>query len=357
MKSGEEDSALVELAQIKRELIALKRTSERAEYEQICESYASRLQAMGVVHKQRKVERDQRRDYLCNRLTGDALESALEQLKYESQRDSAERRDLKWERSRVLEPFERSLAKSEQRVRSLKAKYAQLSHERQMQMQVAYFTELADREVESLRVLYEDADLVVVDKPAGLLSVPGRRLNLQDSVLGRLRYHMGESMFLREVHRLDRDTSGVMAIAKTTKSHAALSKQFAQRRVRKVYVAILSRPIGIQRGVIDLPLLPDLENRPCQVVNLERGKPSQTVFRCLEQGEQPRVEFVPRTGRTHQLRLHAAQGLNAPIFGDSLYGVRKENGMAERLFLHATVLEVVHPVMGKVLRLESSVPF
>ncbi|MEL6813568.1 MAG: RluA family pseudouridine synthase [Cyanobacteria bacterium J06598_3] len=222
-----------------------------------------------------------------------------------------------------------------------------------------------------LLILYEDAFLKVVDKPAGLLSVPGRRYHQQDSVLSRLRYSLPEQSFLQLVHRLDQATSGLLVVATCAEAHAALSQQFAQRQVHKTYEALLSHPIDTASGVIDLPLWPDPENRPRQRVDFQRGKPSKTAYRRLTSGDNPRVELVPYTGRTHQLRVHAAyaKGLNSPILGDGLYGSVKQdlaerglmedgwNAQPQRLHLHATRLEFVHPMTGEALCLKSVVPF
>lgn len=375
-----EESVLRELAQIKRELVEIKETSVRTEYEQICEEYATRLQALGAVHRQRKAMREQQRSCLYSQFHGQldsqleekALERALERLKQESRRDSAERRDLKRERAIAVEPLARSVAEVERRVRSLKQKYAQLSREWQMKMRVDYFAGLAGKEIEPLEVLYEDADLIVVNKPAGLLAVPGRSRHLQDSVVSRLWYQMfGRELketFLQAVHRLDRDTSGVMAIALSPSAHANLSQQFAQRQVHKVYEAILSRPVNKQAGTVTLPLWGCPQQRPRQVVNREKGKPSRTDFKVLSEGDQPRVELVPHTGRTHQLRVHMAhvEGLNAPILGDTLYGsddlygfndLRCLNDSVGSLCLHARELSFVHPVSEESMRIGAVLPF
>lgn len=222
-----------------------------------------------------------------------------------------------------------------------------------------------------LPIIYEDEFLRVVDKPAGLLSVPGRRYHLQDSVLSRLRYQLPNHSFLQLVHRLDQATSGLVVVATSAEAHAGLSQQFAQRQVRKTYEAVLSRPIDKAFGVLDLPLWRDLENRPRQLVDFQRGKPSRTEYRRLTSGDNPRVEMVPHTGRTHQLRVHTAssKGLNSPILGDVLYGLVQQdstkpdltekflNTQLRRLHLHATMLECVHPITGKALCLKSVVPF
>ncbi|MEM1238481.1 MAG: RluA family pseudouridine synthase, partial [Cyanobacteria bacterium P01_H01_bin.26] len=207
-----------------------------------------------------------------------------------------------------------------------------------------------------LTILHQDEALIVVDKPAGLLSVPGRRYHLQDSVLSRLRYQLPEYSFLQAVHRLDRDTSGVLVLATSPSVHGALGRQFAQHQVRKTYEAILTRPVTRATGTVELPLWSNPDERPRQSVDTAYGKPSITKFQVLQAGSYPRIRFVPCTGRTHQLRVHAAhaQGLNSPILGDSLYG---QPNPTERLYLHATSLQLIHPVTQKCLTFTSQTPF
>ncbi|NEZ58263.1 RluA family pseudouridine synthase [Adonisia turfae] len=207
-----------------------------------------------------------------------------------------------------------------------------------------------------LPILYQDDAIIVVDKPAGLLSVPGRRHDLQDSVLSRLRYQLPDYDFLQVVHRLDQATSGILVLAKSPSAHKELGRQFAKHQVHKTYEAILSRPIGKTAGVIDLPLWGNPDERPKQSVNIEYGKPSVTHFEVLQTGNHPRVKFMPQTGRTHQLRVHAAspQGLNSPILGDSLYG---EVNQTKRLHLHATSLQFIHPVTQKRLQFRCELQF
>ncbi len=208
-----------------------------------------------------------------------------------------------------------------------------------------------------LPILYEDDSLLVVDKPTGLLSVPGRRQALQDSVLSRLRAERGEETYLATVHRLDKGTSGVLILAKSPEIHRALNQQFAQRQVRKVYEALLSRPVATPSGSIDLPLWRDPRDRPKQSVHFTLGKPSHTTFQVLTAGPTPRLRFWPHTGRTHQLRVHAAhpQGLNAPILGDVLYGDRTTP--QGRLHLHAQETTLIHPLTQNRLVFSSPVPF
>jgi tRNA pseudouridine32 synthase/23S rRNA pseudouridine746 synthase len=206
-------------------------------------------------------------------------------------------------------------------------------------------------------ILYEDGYLIAVDKPAGLLSVPGRYGHRQDSVLSRLRHQLPAGAWLSPVHRLDQDTSGILLLARDTDTHRALSQQFQQRTVKKVYEAVVEGQIANPTGTIDLPLWGNPHHRPRQTVDGQRGKPSQTTYRLLHQSvDTARVEFRPLTGRTHQLRVHAAhpQGLGTPIRGDRLYGKAQPY---QRLHLHARELQVCHPHNGQTLYLGSIVPF
>ena len=204
-----------------------------------------------------------------------------------------------------------------------------------------------------LPILYEDEWLIAVDKPAGLLSVPGRYRDRQDSVLSRLRQLLPDGMMLATVHRLDQETSGILLLARDRQTHRQLSLQFQQRQVHKVYEAVLSGLVTSDQGVIELPLWADPEDRPYQKVD-ERGKPSLTHFRV--RADYTRVEFMPLTGRTHQLRVHAAdvRGLGVPILGDRLYGCR---AVVSRLHLHARELRFEHPQPGQILQLRAKTPF
>jgi tRNA pseudouridine32 synthase / 23S rRNA pseudouridine746 synthase len=203
-------------------------------------------------------------------------------------------------------------------------------------------------------VLFEDDWLIVVDKPSGLLSVPGRYVATQDSVLRRLQLAR-PNVAWRSVHRLDQDTSGLLMLAKDDATAQQLQQQFQLRQVRKTYIAILAGEITQLQGTIDLPLRPDRENPPRQIVDAQQGKPSQTVYGVIAQSHgQTRIEFQPVTGRTHQLRVHAAIGLGAAIVGDRLYGATPA---ASRLQLHAAKLELRHPITGWVISVDSPVPF
>lgn len=207
--------------------------------------------------------------------------------------------------------------------------------------------EKAHRETGELETVYEDEWIVVVNKPCGMLSAPGKLTS--DSVYTRLKEKYPEADGPLIVHRLDMATSGLLLAAKTKETHQALQAMFATREIRKRYTALLDGMVEQDEGIIDLPLCPDYANRPRQMVNFEHGKPAVTRYEVLERKEgKTRVSFYPLTGRTHQLRVHAAHpdGLDCPIAGDELYGKK-----AGRLYLHAAQLTFVHPVTGKRLTL------
>lgn len=194
---------------------------------------------------------------------------------------------------------------------------------------------------EQLEIVYEDADLWVVNKPSGMLSVPGK--THRESVISLLQVHCKEGEMPLVVHRLDMDTSGMMLVAKHKTSHYHLQKQFRNREIQKTYIAVLDgEPLQIgQEGRIELPLSPDLMHRPYQKVDKVHGKLAITLYRVVDEHV---VELHPLTGRTHQLRVHCAhaEGLNRPIQGDNLYGHR-----ADRLYLHAARIAFAHPMSGK----------
>ncbi len=198
----------------------------------------------------------------------------------------------------------------------------------------------------ALEIVYEDSWLAVVNKPAGMLSVPGKEEAESVYSLMRRRYPTAEGPLT--VHRLDMDTSGLMLIAKTKEAHRLLQEQFRQRLVSKRYIALLEGNVPADKGRIDLPLCPDPLDRPRQLVHPVHGKAAITDYEVLERKDgRTLVAFYPHTGRTHQLRLHAAhpQGLHCPIVGDPLYG-----HPATRLCLHAETLEFTHPDTGRRMR-------
>jgi tRNA pseudouridine32 synthase/23S rRNA pseudouridine746 synthase len=209
--------------------------------------------------------------------------------------------------------------------------------------------------VEEPRLVYEDSWLLVIDKPCGLLSVPGRHAPLRDSVLVRLRRQYPEAADLLVVDPLEPETSGLLLVAKDPDTLAALQRQFARREADKRYVAWLDGSVAGDHGVIELPLRADAEDRSRQLVDPNHGKRALTEWHVTQRiGTRTRVSLFPRTGRTHQLRVHAAHplGLGAPIVGDRLYG-RDDT----RLMLHAEALMFLHPHTGERIELESPAPF
>ncbi|WP_308917770.1 RluA family pseudouridine synthase [Jannaschia sp. LMIT008] len=195
-------------------------------------------------------------------------------------------------------------------------------------------------------VVHRDADLLVVDKPAGLLSVPGRGAHLADSLLTRLQESEPEVLLC---HRLDRDTSGVMVFALTKAGQRGMGRLFETRKVAKRYVARVHGRVAEAKGTVDLPLIVDWENRPLQHVDHERGKPAVTDWKVLESKDsETRMRLMPRTGRSHQLRVHM-QAIGHPILGDPFYATPGMPHM-ERLMLHAEGLKFAHPVTEKVMR-------
>lgn len=200
---------------------------------------------------------------------------------------------------------------------------------------------------QELEIVYEDSWLVVVNKPAGMLSVPGKEEAVSVYSLMRKRYPEADGPMI--VHRLDMATSGLLILAKTKRVHQSLQAQFKSRLIKKRYIALLDGVIPQDEGTIELPLCLNPLDRPRQMVHAEYGKPAVTEFRVLQRTDsRTRIAFYPRTGRTHQLRVHAAHplGLHCPIAGDELYGTK-----ADRLYLHAESLEFVHPATGKVMKI------
>ena len=194
-------------------------------------------------------------------------------------------------------------------------------------------------ESKSIEILYEDEDLLVINKPNELLSVPGKEI--EDSVFFRMKLEYPEATGPLIVHRLDMSTSGLMLIAKSKEAYVYLQKQFIKRTVKKRYVALLNGLLKKDKGIIDLPLRLDIDDRPRQLVCYDYGKNAVTEWEVLEsKNGKTKVQFYPITGRTHQLRVHAAhpEGLNTAILGDDLYGEK-----SNRLHLHAEYIEFRHP--------------
>ncbi len=215
-------------------------------------------------------------------------------------------------------------------------------------------------ELSGATFVHVDDHLLVADKPAGLLCVPGRGADKQDCLSARVQQHYPDALI---VHRLDMATSGLCVLARGPMVQRQLSMAFAAREVHKRYVAVvhgkLASPDGDKWSVIDLPLSPDWPNRPLSKVDLDNGKPSLTRWRVLahdDASNTTRVELEPVTGRSHQLRLHL-QAIGHPILGDALYAPPSVQALAPRLLLHATAITLPRPATGEPLTLESPVPF
>lgn len=206
------------------------------------------------------------------------------------------------------------------------------------------------------RVVFADEHLIVIDKASGLLSVPGRDINNRDCVVSRLQADYGQILV---VHRLDFDTSGLLVLARNAKTQSELSKQFQARSVKKVYEALVWGIVESDEGEINLPLALDWPNRPLHRVDYETGKPSLTHYRVMTRDPEKnytRLALFPVTGRSHQLRVHLL-AIGHPILGCPLYAHPEAQNAAERLTLHARLLEFTHPMTDERLKLEAAVPF
>ena len=202
--------------------------------------------------------------------------------------------------------------------------------------------------------MYYDNDIVVVNKPSGLLSVPGRELHHRDSVTSRLMRVLPSTVV---VHRLDMDTSGIMIFALTKAAQSHISRQFQQRTTSKSYLArVLGKPSS-HNGSVELPLICDWPNRPLQKVCYVDGKPSLTHWEVLESDQlSSLIKLTPITGRSHQLRVHMQQ-IDHPILGDRFYGKPHAVGMSDRLQLHAHRLSIIHPATDEPITFEAACPF
>ena len=210
-----------------------------------------------------------------------------------------------------------------------------------------------------LEIIYQDDYLLAVNKPHGLLSVPGRGEDKQDCVINRMLTMFPDA---KVVHRLDCHTSGVMLLALGIDMQRALSRLFHDRMVEKEYIAQAAGEVAGQSGVIDIPMRGDPDNRPLQIVDYEHGKHAKTNWQLLgteelQSGEMvSRLKLIPVTGRTHQLRLHCAM-LGHPIIGDRLYNEGDQLGIVKRMMLHARRLRLKHPLTGEVLDIVSEPDF
>ncbi len=198
---------------------------------------------------------------------------------------------------------------------------------------------------EGLEILFIDNYLMAVNKPSGLLSVPGRGEDKQDSLISRVQLRYPEALI---VHRLDMETSGILLLARDKETHRRLSRAFQERQVAKQYLAVVDGCLSESSGEVDLPLICDWPNRPLQKVCLEHGKPSLTRYQRLDYDaarDVSRVALFPVTGRSHQLRVHML-ALGHAIVGDPLYACAAAQAKASRLLLHACQLSFLHPYEG-----------
>ena len=204
-----------------------------------------------------------------------------------------------------------------------------------------------------LEVIHADHEILVVNKPSGLLSVPGKGEHLADCLITRVQAVFPEALL---VHRLDRDTSGVMVFAMSAPAQRHLGLQFEKRQVRKSYIAELFGELSPKSGTVDLPLIVDWPNRPLQKVDHDNGRPAQTDWKVLRTKDgRTRVRLYPKTGRSHQLRVHML-ALGHPIMGDPFYA-QGEALDAPRLMLHAEELRLRHPDGGRGMAFRAPVPF
>ncbi|PVY84516.1 bifunctional tRNA pseudouridine(32) synthase/23S rRNA pseudouridine(746) synthase RluA [Pantoea ananatis] len=206
-----------------------------------------------------------------------------------------------------------------------------------------------------LHILYQDAHIMVVNKPSGLLSVPGRLDEHKDSVMTRIQRDYPEA---ESVHRLDMATSGVIVVALTKAAERELKRQFREREPAKTYVARVWGHPAQEKGMVDLPLICDWPNRPKQKVCFDTGKSAQTDYQVVEYGDDnsARVALKPITGRSHQLRVHML-ALGHPILGDGFYAHPQAKAMADRLLLHAESLTITHPAFGNAMTFRQPADF
>jgi tRNA pseudouridine32 synthase/23S rRNA pseudouridine746 synthase len=209
---------------------------------------------------------------------------------------------------------------------------------------------------EPVDILYQDDHLLLVNKPSGLLSVPGRHPANRDCLISRLQLNFPQA---RIVHRLDMDTSGIMVIALSADCHRDLNQLFSERKVSKQYIAEVYGQVIDNKGCVQLPLICDWPNRPKQKVDIEKGKPANTGYQRLSHDPErncSRLLLTPVTGRSHQLRVHMAE-IGHPILGCEFYAHQEALAMAPRLFLHASELAFIHPVTGEPIKGISHCPF
>ena len=207
-----------------------------------------------------------------------------------------------------------------------------------------------------LDIIYVDNDLLVINKPAGLLSVPGKGEDKLDCLITRVQKEYLDAL---TVHRLDMETSGLTVIARNAQIHKQLSKMFELKKISKSYIAIVDGELDKTEGTIDLPLICDWPNRPKQIVDHDKGKASITHYQVIDydaHNNNSRIKLMPITGRTHQLRVHM-QAIGHAILGDRLYANEEIFLKMSRLCLHSCELKFEHPVNEEIMKFESVIPF
>ena len=348
---------------LKAEWIELHHLPEREQFAVLSKQWDSNWNQLQVEHRQRKLTRD----LIRSTLSFDD-ESQHQQLTNQSQQDSLDRRQFKYHRREALANLNPIVTAYDDRIQVIQKQRKLLSRELSDRLQRVSLTPLTH----PFTILYEDAQLLAINKPAGLLSVPGRTSDRQDSVQRYLQQDDRQNQLshfkISAIHRLDQDTSGILLFAKDSVTLQNLQQQFEHRQVQKTYEAILENNLNVNQihasGVIDLPLWGNPKNRPYQQINDIYGKQAITQFKVLLDVDRmtsspsgTRIQFTPLTGRSHQLRVHAAapSGLNNPIMGDRLYGTQSGILCCDRLYLHATSCVINH--QGKTLRIISPAPF
>ena len=363
-----EQQLLQTIDDLKAEWIELHHLPQRECLATLSKQWDSDWKQLQAEQRERKLTRELIRSTLS---FDDA--SQHQQLTDQSQQDSLERRQFKHRRREALSDLTTIVSAYDERIQVIQKTRKALSHELCNLLQRVSLTPL----IRPFTILYEDAQLLAIDKPAGLLSVPGRTSDRQDSVQRYLQQddsqhfnHQPRSnpFKISAIHRLDQDTSGILLFAKDAVTLQTLQQQFEHRQVQKTYEAILEPNPNVSQicssGIIDLPLWGDPENRPYQQVSHTHGKQAITQFQVLSNIDRTssspsgtRIQFTPLTGRSHQLRVHAAAptGLNHPILGDRLYGNLSGNLCGDRLYLHATSCVITH--QGRSLEIVSPAPF
>jgi len=211
------------------------------------------------------------------------------------------------------------------------------------------------QQIKTPEILFQDEDLIILNKPANLLSVPGRGPEKQDCLASRVQIEFPTAL---TVHRLDFDTSGIIVMALNKPAQSMMGRIFQERKITKIYHAIIDGHPELDSGSIDLPMRCDFDNRPLQIIDHDQGKQALTHWSQIERydNDTSRIELRPHTGRSHQLRLHM-QSLGHPIIGDNLYGSNKTDSINSRLMLHATRLTFEHPKLNQIVTINCPADF